>query len=143
MRGKALLLQVITLAGDDVPHAAARVRHVAVVARDEVDVQVVHGAPRRHAFVYPDVVAVRAELGVDELLDVQQERVEVQELFFLELEEGLHVALRHYLEVAPAHREVVPAGVGKLVLHDDAVLLLISPVTEETRVLWHAASFCS
>ena len=63
-------LQVVALARYDMPHAAARVRHITAVTRDDVDMQVPDGLPGGRAGVEADVVAVGPQLGVEPPLDL-------------------------------------------------------------------------
>ena len=51
-------LQVVALALYDMPHTAARVRHITAVARDDVDMQVPDSLPGGRAGVEADVIAV-------------------------------------------------------------------------------------
>jgi len=65
--------EVVATARDDVADAAARVVHVAAIARDDVHVQVHDGLPRGLTGVEADVVAVGAVAGVELRLDLVDE----------------------------------------------------------------------
>ena len=51
------------------PDTPARIRHIALVARDDVHVEVEHRLARRRCIVEADVVAVRGVLLVQGVLD--------------------------------------------------------------------------
>jgi hypothetical protein len=52
------------------PHPAARVTHITVVTRDDVDMQVVDCLPGRLTGVEADVIAVGLQLCVKPTLDL-------------------------------------------------------------------------
>jgi hypothetical protein len=60
--------EVVRLGGDDMPYAATWIRHVADVARNDVDMQVEYGLTRGWADVDADVVAVGLVLRLNHRL---------------------------------------------------------------------------
>ena len=110
---------VVSLAGDDVSHAAAWVGDVTAVPGDDVQMQVHHGLPRRGPGVEADVVAVGARLGAIEiplhLVDQGQDRAA---LVFGSREPVRHEAPRDDKRVARRDRVRVADGERELVRGD-------------------------
>jgi len=64
---------VVALGWDDVPDAPARVGDIAVVSRDDMQVQMENRLARRSPLVEPDVVSGRAVLLIELALDAVDE----------------------------------------------------------------------
>ena len=107
--------KIVALRGNDVAHAAARIGHVAGIARDHVDVHVRHGLAGGGATVEADVVAVglRVEPLVEEPLHLGDERHKRPLLFLRALEERRHDPLRDHEDMPRRYRETVADREGE------------------------------
>ena len=103
-------------------HAAARVGDVAVVARDQVDVQVEDGLAGGFADVDADVEAVGAVAAGDQLSASVEAGGQGRSLLGGGVEPGGDVPSRDDEQVAFADREGVPEGPREAVFEGDAVL---------------------
>ena len=110
------LREVVALAGDDVANPAARIGHVAAIARDEVHVQVHHRLPGHLARVDPEVVALgRGRARIEGAL-AHLDQVEDRGLFVAGgFPPGGHLAPGNDQRVPGRDREAIPDGERELV----------------------------
>lgn len=100
------------------PHTSRRVGNVTVEARNDVQVQVLDGLPRRRTAVETDVVAIGAELDVQVALDDVEELEDGELLFAGRVEPLREHTARNDQRVAVGDREEVTEGEGERVLRD-------------------------
>ncbi len=113
--------EVVAAPRDDVAHPATRVAHVAVVARDHVEVQVIDGLPGRGSGVETDVVAVGSGHPLVELvLDLSDQ---VHERGALGVRRGPPVR-----DDSTRHGQRVPGGDGETVVEREGEIVLGDPL---------------
>ena len=100
-------LQVVALARYGMPHTAARIRHIAAVARDDVDMKVPDGLPGGRASVEADVIAVGPQLDVELALDLIDKGQDVGPLIVTSFRLGSDRASRHDEGMSWANREAI------------------------------------
>ena len=120
--------QVVALARDDMPHAAARVRHITAVTRDDVDMQVSDSLPGGRAGVEADVIAVGLQLGVEPTLDLVDESEDVRPLIVSSLPPGSDHASRHHEGMSRADREAIG--------NDERGMVRCEPLRSRDRQEW-------
>ena len=99
---------------------AAWVRHVAVAARDDVEVEVRHRLARGIADVDPDVESVGVPVLTDDTADRLDRPEQGGALLGRRFEPGRDVPARHDQRVALGHREAVPECEDVLETQEDA-----------------------
>src|SRR6516165_7655474 len=89
------------------PHATARITHITVVTRDDVDVQVADCLPCCRTGIEADVIAVGLELGVELVLNRIDESQHVGPLLVSGLPPGSDYPSRHHQGMPWANREMI------------------------------------
>jgi hypothetical protein len=98
------------------PHASARICHVASVARDDVDMKMCNGLPCRSPCIEADVVPVRARGAlVKDGLDLVDQPKHHMLLIVRGIPPLLDRAPRHNEGMARGHRVAVAYGEGKII----------------------------
>jgi len=100
-------------------NAAARIRNVTGVTRDQVHVDVHARLTSSRTDVYADVVSIGRESALNMLLSFDEQLEDGHLFVFRHVEEARHVAPRDDENVASAQGVVVVAYVRKSVLQND------------------------
>jgi len=124
----SLRLQVGALARYDVPDTTARVWRIAVVTRNDVDVQVANSLPGRRTLVEANVVAVRPQLCIKLPLDLIDQSQHVSSLLVSSLPPGSDHPSRHH--------EGVPRADRKAISNDKRGIVSQEPLGGRDRQIW-------
>ena len=103
---------VIGLLGQDLAHAAARIRRISRVAWDKMDVDMEDTLPRSFININPDVVTIRIKFIVDGSTFLRHQLHTSGYLFGGEVEETCAMTQRHNQRMAATHRIGVARAVG-------------------------------
>lgn len=103
------------------PHPAPWLRHIPDIPRNHMAMAVHHRLPGHSTDIEPDVVPGRRELVRNQIPARSNQINQSPPLFRSHRKKIRRVAERDHEQVAPADRELVPAGIAEVVLRKDVI----------------------